>query len=729
MDYEAHDDNGDDENHSNGVSDVDIYDDGSHRDEGSEGLEYRSLSDRILNAIGRPRSGRRSTIQETNSDYRGFNTSITDMFADPEQERIDCCALVCCGCLQADRDRYLATGVKPPTCWRRFCSHIVTPFVIFAMAIYVAVSVPDAWLNQTLCYGFVILFVIYFISQCFKGAWKRRNSRKNILFSKYYKRDPVHAPGIVHDGESDDENDEHEVASGSLDYLQGQTRFDLWNAHTIVGCYATDRPVMSTMEQEESEEKATFCTKLFQCLSSACCGKICGMHLQLCGFCAVAQEGRQLEAMIRPGKRRIDYITMQPMMEYYPAIYEARHTTTPLSWWYQRLSSFSRWALFNSCAVLLFLFFWSLLAFKRNVRYGPMNFLVLFFAIVQSLALIVLVYWRHRKDISIDALIKFFAAGFCLSSSLAVFFEILFGIVIRITMSLLMALSGVDVVEAQGYQLGEPRIGSVWTSAQEVNYGGSDYRAYLEVYGNDHPMIYTVYLFVASFFLAALVEELCKYFGYRMVDHPDFHSKSEVEDAMECHEDDREELRAPSFADQDSSHQSKAAAITVCMVTVAVGFACCENLIYIFIYGGSNASTQASILLTRSCIPVHPIAAALQSVRVVQRDIEKDRKVRLGRILLPGILFHGFYDFLVLWINYLGSRQGVFVDEDDSVNLSTENGSQKAATIASVFVCLSAIIYYVREARRQRRRLKTLDGETIDATDFGGAFERPFSIT
>jgi RsiW-degrading membrane proteinase PrsW (M82 family) len=339
-------------------------------------------------------------------------------------------------------------------------------------------------------------------------------------------------------------------------------------------------------------------------------------------------------------------------MEYYPAIYEARHTTSPTSWWYQRLSLLSRWALISTAGVVLSLFAVSMLSLRKNIRFGPMNFLIFFLTLLQSWAVVIMVYWKSRKDVSFDALVKFFASGFWLSTSLAVFYELLFGFIIRATMGCLMAMSGVDEVEQNGYQYTPLAfIGSEWMVGQ-VNYSG--YRAYLEVYGNDHPVIYTLYLFMVTFFLAAGVEEICKYFGFRMIEHPDQLSRAEIEDAAECTEN--EERHESFFTDQDRPHHSRAASVTVSMVTVAAGFACAENLVYVFLYGGSAVSTQASILLIRSFFPIHPVAAALQSVRVVQRDVEKDADMKLGGILKPAVVFHGLFDFVVLFTSYIGSR-------------------------------------------------------------------------
>jgi hypothetical protein len=455
-------------------------------------------------------------ITASPKDYRGFNTSIADMYRYKDQERIDCCAIACCGCFQTDRDRYLMTGKKPPTCCRRFFVHVVMPLSIFGLAIFAAVNVPDPYTNQMLCYGFVFVFIFYLVSQCLKGAWKRRQVRRNLLYAKYHMRGH---PGRIRqrgdDDSADDDDDEEDHYDDGEYYLMGQTRSDIRNAHALCGCYATDRPPKFAFD---ADEEITFCTRIFDCLTNAFCLKMCGMHFVCCGFCAVAQEGRQLEAMVRPEMLRIDYITMQPMMEYYPAIYEARHSEErPQTWWFNRLSSFSRWTVLNTVSCIVLLFLWSLLSTRFNHSFRPMNFLVFCLTLLQAFMLLALVYRKHTKDVSIDALIKFFAVGFCLSTTLGVFFELVLGLIVRVIMALLMAISGVDVVEEHGYSMTQPGFGNIWTSGAEVNYGGVEYRSYLETFGNDHPFIFTIYLMVTSFILAALVEEICKYFGYRSV--------------------------------------------------------------------------------------------------------------------------------------------------------------------------------------------------------------------
>ena len=84
------------------------------------------------------------------------------------------------------------------------------------------------------------------------------------------------------------------------------------------------------------------------------------------------------------------------------------------------------------------------------------------------------------------------------------------------------------------------------------------------------------------------------------------------------------------------------------MVSVAVGFECCENLIYIFVYAPPSLGMELSTLLARSSLPVHPLCAAIQSVGVCQRRLEGDQKVGVGRIVSPAVILHGSFDFVLM---------------------------------------------------------------------------------
>jgi RsiW-degrading membrane proteinase PrsW (M82 family) len=408
----------------------------------------------------------------------------------------------------------------------------------------------------------------------------------------------------------------------------------------------------------------------------------------------------------------VDYITMQPMMSYYPGIYRARHgeDEEPNSWWWDRLSRFSKWVVGSCLGFLILLFVWSFF----SSRFSQANYLVFCATLFQAYALLSIVHWNHNRDISTDALIKLFASGFCLSTTIAVFFELVVGLTIRLVMSILMAMSGIDVIESNGFTLASPGFGNFWNAMQETGEGSASYHDYLHVFGRDHPFVYTIYLFINAFLLAATIEELSKYFGFRMVEHPDFLSRRDLQEAAECYiadndNDEEEDQEEHSFPEQDRSLQSRGAAITVSMVAVSLGFACCENLIYIFVYGESTLAVEVVILLARSLFPVHPIAAALQSIGVCQRDLEKQEKMTLGRLVFPGILFHGLYDFFLMWIDFMGNRNANYATDDDESDIPSVSNSDAYSVVVSLFILMFGLWYYLRQSRRQRERLKAMD--------------------
>lgn len=260
--------------------------------------------------------------------------------------------------------------------------------------------------------------------------------------------------------------------------------------------------------------------------------------------------------------------------------------------------------------------------------------------------------------------------------------------------------------------------------------------------------------FVQAFLTAALVEELAKYFSYWMVEHPDFLSPADILDTTRtteggshvnevAHSPDsnpsnsltpEEEIQVGQNIDdidtdiaEDSDHRnggkksvvSLAGATTVAMVATALGFACCENLIYIFGYSQPGISNEVSTLVMRSLLPLHPIAAAIQSIGVIRRDLEGETSYGLGRIFLPAFLYHGSYDFVLM---FLGALQQIHwfekLSDDDYVQREYKDEHQEENdslrdSMFSLFIALTifvaGIVYYVIQARAQHKRLLDLD--------------------
>ena len=681
------------------------------------------------------RSSFESDLVKNDSDHRGFATSITDMFDKPEYEREDCCAITCCGVFQADRNRYLITNIPAPSWQKRWNVHFCTPLLIFAWAMVCAINIPDQFLNQLLSTGFVVCLVLYLCIQCSKGSIKRKQARKNLLWSKYnytatrghfqhYRRPDNHGDDDDSDAISSDASQNTE----NLQYMMGQTPSDINNSQGLWGFYLNDMTsnsnnrtdveggdVDATSSFNKKNIRNNLCSKLFHCVNTCCCGLICKRHIQLCGMCAVAQEARELELLLPERMKQIDYITMQPIIQYYPLIYQDRHVDNRLQHkqWWSRLSELSKLIVYTFGGVSGILLIWSLLSPFLHHNFGFGNFVVFCLTVLQAVGFLAVVHWHHALDVSVDALIKYFASGFCLSTSLAVTYELIVGLIIRIIMTSLISLAGIETVEENGYSMTGMTSGIAGNlltlNSATTTTASATYREYIRTWGNDHPVAYAIYLLITSFLLAALIEEICKYFGYRMVDHPDFYSQRKLDEAV------AESDSQQDFSQQDNKMKSKGAATTVAMVATALGYACCENIVYVFIYGRSpQAGTQVGILLLRSILPVHPLAAAIQSIRVVRRDVEKDDRMTLGRIVLPSIILHGVYDFMAMLIDFIYERRANYIMDDDQP--FTRGSNQGVVNcLVSLAVLLVGAYWYLRNALKQRKRLEALDqSERID---------------
>jgi hypothetical protein len=89
--------------------------------------------------------------------------------------------------------------------------------------------------------------------------------------------------------------------------------------------------------------------------------------------------------------------------------------------------------------------------------------------------------------------------------------------------------------------------------------------------------------------------------------------------------------------------------------------------------------------------PVHAVAAAIQSIGVVRRDVERDTQCFLGRhVLLPAVLFHGTFDWILMFGDFVGQA---------TTNL----------IVLALSTVLGAFGYYLVLAKRQRKRLTSRD--------------------
>jgi hypothetical protein len=262
-------------------------------------------------------SERNEPVVSTSIEYRGFATSINDMFVDSQHERSDCCAITCCGILQHDRDRFLLTGIKPPSLLKRFFVHVIIPLTIFFAAGIGAMRIQDVAANEIISTSLFLLFLLYILLQCSKGRAKRVDIRKDLLFTKYQIQQQ-HVLSTTNSEEPRREQYqtlavllEHERPPDGRDsservYYLGQTRRDMGCAHPccMLGCYAEDRP--KNIARIGSANEDNVCS----CMFDYVCPPYCGSYIQCCGMCAIAQEARDIETCILPAPyRRIDYIS------------------------------------------------------------------------------------------------------------------------------------------------------------------------------------------------------------------------------------------------------------------------------------------------------------------------------------------------------------------------------------------------------------------------------------
>ena len=243
-----------------------------------------------------------------------------------------------------------------------------------------------------------------------------------------------------------------------------------------------------------------FCTYLWDYLSGMfwCCGCWC----QCFGICALAQEEREVNRLTGNDESKIDYLTMQPYSEYYPAIVALRNNQNTNPWAHVRaISELSSKMLKNVAGVLILLLFFAVSEVDEAFTWE--NLIVLFMTLGQAFFIEYLVHWRWNLfDISFDSIIKYFASGFFLATPMAVIFESIVSTITGFVTLVIMSL-----VIASDNQL-----------TKELS---TNPKKGMEDFTVNHPEVFVLVQFVNAFCVAALVEELMKYFAYRMVVTPE----------------------------------------------------------------------------------------------------------------------------------------------------------------------------------------------------------------
>jgi hypothetical protein len=332
----------------------------------------------------------------------------------------------------------------------------------------------------------------------------------------------------------------------------GQTRCEMNCAHRSLGCYPSD--YNSRRDDDETgwdddgddwggecdsdpdlddDDDDDACTGPWRVISRPCLPCVpCfngshGCHLQCCGLCALAQEAREANVTLPRHLRMIDHITLEPFLAYYPRILELR--TGAVSSFYEHvraLSELSKLLLVTFKAILLALLVISL---SSLVGYWNLTDLcVLITTFLQSFAVAYCVHWGwHRYDLSVDAVIKYFATGLVLCTSMAfaveMFGYLLFAFVVRVIT--------VNVREVQDNGYGDAggihvAMADAWGNGRYLRFFGLDDEDHgghgrsltsgsgiLEGFFDRQPAAKVLYILVSSYLITGLVEEVCKYFG------------------------------------------------------------------------------------------------------------------------------------------------------------------------------------------------------------------------
>jgi hypothetical protein len=538
-------------------------------------------------------------------------------------------------------------------------------------------------------------------------------------------------------------------------------------SHTLCGCYPTDPPREGDEIEDEVQVNDDGVSQRkkkphnedcigrgFNCLLGFCCGFVCKCWFQCLSICALAQEAREMRLLVPTRFQRVDYITHQPFHEYQKEVNDLRRgwmgktrKKSGIMPHFNALSRLSRYILVISVSLTSIIA--ATLFFNPRASFSWPDIIILSATFLQSFLVLWIVHWIfHKSDLSLDAVIKFFTAGFIIAVPSAFFFE---GLLVNITL----------ITAVLGYSLGQ--------------FMGGD--TFVEWISQHYRLLWIVIEIFNAYIVATVTEELCKYYTFRCVEHPDLIfltglvSTTQDERALEggvvkypfsSHQVQRTNAKNPydddashysrsshrskgsgknenldpeedeSFEDDQDvrTHRQKAAAVTTAMISVAVGLACAENFLYVFLLGGTGAGSDSDggesamdgylqewiVLFFRSIFPVHALAAAMQSINMIRKFVEIEHvnghRIGVGRIILPAVIMHGTFDAILLGINVFIETSWDDYMEANGGNIDEENPIpynsfivNLVAWLSITFVLLAGFIWYYKENRRQRLRL------------------------
>jgi len=672
----------------------------------------------------------RNSRSDCNESYRGgWSTSLSALFQDPSSKS-DCCALACCGVLLSDRNYYLALDEPPPPWWKRLGKYFGLPILVATVYVVCSKFLPTTDSKHHLKAMLVWILFVLLVALLTKAKHERIRVRRAVMTKLHNSKfgtitndntlNSSATAGTTNNQVDDsDEDAVHGIVGTSFSplsiesYIPLHQHDDIRKAHAVCACFGADgvyvqnnddtlddsmdEPISNSMMVLQERPPADLCHCLWSTLLTSCCGYLCGAWWVCCGMCAISQEDRELRRLLPKKDLQVDYITFEPYVDYMNKLQDLRLNQVKSLWMHGKaISQLSRKLVTILGLTLILLTFVALS--NLDAEFHVLNLAVLIATFSQAFIIVYLVHWnRNRFNLSLDAVIKYFSSGFVLCTFIVIVYEMMVLLVLEFFM-LLILVCGINGEVSPGM------------AKQEI-------KDLTKQFEKDHVGIFVVFVFLNAYLVAALVEELSKYFGFWMLEHPDLMDAKDIvfltEDGQEINTNNR-------------TLQSRGAAITIAMVAVATGFACAENLLYVFVYTPPSVTNELVTLVTRSLFPLHPLLAAIQSIGVVQRDLESNRKSQLGRIVFPAVLLHGSFDFVLMIMALLdganqpaattgtNSTTGTYSNTDDKDDtIHVDDGIPMTETIISVAMSVGFMVagffYYYCASKSQRLRLIELE--------------------
>ena len=108
--------------------------------------------------------------------------------------------------------------------------------------------------------------------------------------------------------------------------------------------------------------------------------------------------------------------------------------------------------------------------------------------------------------------------------------------------------------------------------------------------------------------------------------------------------------------------------ITIFLLAGALGFTTAENIGYVFgskdspLEGESKVVGEITVLLLRVCMPIHLFCAVFQACNVCRLIMGQAPDMSLFKVLLPGLILHGLFDFSLFVLSIIAFAENIDSD-------------------------------------------------------------------